>query len=242
MEKCGEHDTSEEGGSRFPCYAVQAPNESGFGVIPFGFSNLPTTWAIEALVLGLRNPSPQKPSTILFHYPLSLTPFLHPPSTARMLRSFARTRHIPCLPPRSSAGVAAAPVSSPAAMMMLPVDGRQQHLQQQQQQYQQQQRRAMTSQHNAGQSLTCPLHPVHWKGHNYKPLLIKKRGVDIVQVRKGRREGGRDGRRECSSSLSSFSACVCVCWGLAREGARRLARVRGGRMAGREGGREAGRA
>ncbi|GAB5035354.1 nad-dependent malic enzyme [Nannochloropsis oceanica] len=92
-----------------------------------------------------------------------------------MLPSFTRMRRLPYLPPRSSAGVATA-AASPTAMMVVPVDGRRQrHLQQRQQ------RRAITSQYNSGQSLTCPLHPVHWKGHNYKPLLIKKRGVDIVQ-------------------------------------------------------------
>ena len=26
-------------------------------------------------------------------------------------------------------------------------------------------------------------HPVHWKGHNLKPLRIKKHGIEILQVR-----------------------------------------------------------
>lgn len=113
--------------------------------------------------------------------------FLYRP---RMLPSFTRMRRLPYLPPRSSAGVATA-AASPTAMMVVPVDGRRQrHLQQRQQ------RRAITSQYNSGQSLTCPLHPVHWKGHNYKPLLIKKRGVDIVQVRRGVRKGGLKGGRK----------------------------------------------
>ena len=41
---------------------------------------------------------------------------------------------------------------------------------------------AVGSSHHSTQSLSCPLHPIHWKGHNQKPLIIRKRGIDCVLV------------------------------------------------------------
>jgi hypothetical protein len=157
---------------------------------------------------GLRlaaNPSHADRLFFLDRRSLLIPSSVYPLHRPRMLPSFARMRRLPYLPPRSSAGVAAAASSPTAMMVVLPVDGRQQHLQQRQQ------CRAITSLYNSGQSLTCPLHPVHWKGHNYKPLLVKKRGVDIVQVRGGRRGGeGRDCERKCFGSCSSVHALVFV--------------------------------
>ncbi|EWM23085.1 malic enzyme, partial [Nannochloropsis gaditana] len=99
-----------------------------------------------------------------------------------MLAHAARLPGLSGLPPRHAFSTLSRVSLSPLAMIGGRCQGRRQDgVGNHQQRQVGSPRRAFSSQHHSTQSLTCPLHPVHWKGHNYKPLLVKKRGVDIVQ-------------------------------------------------------------
>ncbi len=49
-----------------------------------------------------------------------------------------------------------------------------------------------------------PHAPIHWKGHNLKPLRIKKRGIEVVQV------------RGCFGGWLVDEPCVALGWGVAK--------------------------